>query len=964
MSLSVNRISEKKNEFLNCAPLNLPNKNLAPITPLDDAMDSFKIVVNDEEFSVDHDSSSSEHLQIYFFIETTIKGTITACSGSFYEFTGLVKNEVQGKNLEDFIDQDEKSFLNAADLRIEIAFHIRNSNGLFSEVNLQSSKVEIRNNSLDKQTEGSFIYWIGICTQKDLKKPESDDNTILCRICEMKHSNYCTELHSVQNEIQKMNDLITAIKQEIQAQVENWKDDDSLKHKLQICHEVINVADQALLWSVEPTFSQSTMGSAAVSFESIASSKSLLIRNDGHLLSLVPTINIEEDTAESPLGQSDLAGWKMPGNSEDLGEEIYLLGLELEALLEDKLKLLNVAKLSMKELSRVTYTLPKLQAMESLNTRDTPNESNLLPVTQPLPPSIKDFEIVKPISRGAYGKVYLAKKKVTGEYFAIKVIRKHDVLSKNQFASLQSEQLILTQLDSPYVVKMYYSFQTKNNLYFVLEYLNGGDCASLIKAIGRLPDDWARKYTAQIVLGLESLHKNDIIHRDLKPENLLIDSLGHIRLSDFGLSKMSNWQVDSLKYVEEESLDSSDSRLQIQPELRGADSIMEMDKRLNMTSRRLSEISILNRSGVFKSRSNSFVSSSNSSRSSSSSAKESSASQTDRAVGTPDYMAVEVLNGEEHSKALDWWSMGVILYEFIYGIPPFHGNTTKQIFENIKNGKIEFPEDEDVSQDAIDLISRLLDPNPKSRLGGNGVEEVKRHPYFQEIDWQHLYDEEGVFQPHVENDTDTTYFDDRGANNLDEVQVDIGNSPDADVSEESWMPAFTYKNLNLLGKANNEAIKELRKFSQPKLSLSTTFEAFKSPRASREFTTIETKSFLSRLKRFECLVVDSNPISVRILETLLGRLNCTCLNAIDGIDALRILLDKKFDIVFINIELPRLNGDQVARLIKSTRNINREVPILATTAYGVASDVEYFDSFLMKPLTKEKIEDELSRFLD
>jgi hypothetical protein len=126
---------------------------------------------------------------------------------------------------------------------------------------------------------------------------------------------------------------------------------------------------------------------------------------------------------------------------------------------------------------------------------------------------ISDFEIIKPISRGAYGRVYLSRKKRTGDYYAIKVLSKADLVAKNQLNSILAEQSILALLDSPFVVRMYYSFQSLNNLYLVLEYLNGGDCASLLKAVGVLDEEWARTYLAEIVLGLEVVHRKGIIHR-------------------------------------------------------------------------------------------------------------------------------------------------------------------------------------------------------------------------------------------------------------------------------------------------------------------------------------------------------------------------------------------------------------------------------------------------------------------
>jgi serine/threonine-protein kinase RIM15 len=158
-----------------------------------------------------------------------------------------------------------------------------------------------------------------------------------------------------------------------------------------------------------------------------------------------------------------------------------------------------------------------------------PISPRLIPTTQPqpraVPPSIKDFEIVKPISKG--------------EYFAIKVLKKADMVAKNQVTNVKAERAIMMwQGESDFVAKLYWTFSSKDYLYLVMEYLNGGDCASLIKVLGALPEDWAKKYLAEVVLGVEHLHSRSIVHRDLKPDNLLIDPKGHLKLTDFGLSRM------------------------------------------------------------------------------------------------------------------------------------------------------------------------------------------------------------------------------------------------------------------------------------------------------------------------------------------------------------------------------------------------------------------------------------------
>jgi serine/threonine-protein kinase RIM15 len=189
----------------------------------------------------------------------------------------------------------------------------------------------------------------------------------------------------------------------------------------------------------------------------------------------------------------------------------------------------------------------------------SPRLPSVVPSSRTATTSIKDFDIIKPISKGAFGSVYLAKKRATGDYFAIKALKKSDMIAKNQITNVKAERTILMdQASSPHVAKLFFSFQNKDYLYLVMEYLNGGDCAALVKALGGLPEEWTRNYIAEVVLGLEYLHNRGIVHRsvqrcvrrlftsltldfairDLKPDNLLIDSRGHLKLTDFGLSKI------------------------------------------------------------------------------------------------------------------------------------------------------------------------------------------------------------------------------------------------------------------------------------------------------------------------------------------------------------------------------------------------------------------------------------------
>lgn len=481
---------------------------------------------------------------------------------------------------------------------------------------------------------------------------------------------------------------------------------------------------------------------------------------------------------------------------------------------------------------------------------------NAPPQARPAQPSIKDFEIIKPISKGAFGSVYLSKKKSTGEYFAIKVLKKADMVAKNQVGNVKAERAIMMwQGQSEFVAKLYWTFSSKDYLYLVMEYLNGGDCASLIKVLGGLPEDWVKKYLGEVVLGVEHLHSRGIIHRDLKPDNLLIDQKGHLKLTDFGLSRMGlvgrqkralnsdnvDTTPDLLKqgpFARSTSIASSRSTsLDLQGHTHSPSLTPQMTPDLGAS---LAQPSYFNLSGnihqeprrVSSHRSDSGGSESltqmlggfslNDSEPGSQphsarlphddgsdghgqpspemgSLHHTSTQSTDmsgkgtppqssmmpppmalfdpedtsrRFVGTPDYLAPETIKGEKQDETSDWWSVGCILFEFLYGIPPFHAGEAEHVFENILERKIQWPDDPEleVSEEAKDLINRLLCMEPQARLGSNreekfasGGEEIRNHPWLAGLNWETLLQDEAQFVPQVENPEDTEYFDARGA---------------------------------------------------------------------------------------------------------------------------------------------------------------------------------------------------------
>ncbi|EJF61140.1 hypothetical protein DICSQDRAFT_155239 [Dichomitus squalens LYAD-421 SS1] len=516
----------------------------------------------------------------------------------------------------------------------------------------------------------------------------------------------------------------------------------------------------------------------------------------------------------------------------------------------------------------------------------SPRLPSVAPLSRTTPTSIKDFEIIKPISKGAFGSVFLAKKKVTGDYFAIKVLKKADMIAKNQITNVKAERMILMkQAESPFVAKLYFTFQSKENLYLVMEYLNGGDCAALIKSLGSLPEEWTRNYIAEVVLGLDYLHQRGIVHRDLKPDNLLIDQHGHLKLTDFGLSRIG--------------LLGRQTRAPLVPEQRGArghnrgspNSRPPSIDSAYMAPSPMFPADLMPGGGSYFSHRTpslprpgsspylpltddpsessgseslasgflSFRRSGNTRQQLSDSPLQSFASELtndlrshptpggtppgeQKVVGTPDYLAPETILGlRGDDAAVDWWALGVITYEFLYGIPPFHDETPEKVFENILSGHIEWHEDYvEVSPEAKDFMQRLMTLDPTKRLGANGADEVKAHPFFAGIDWDKVTTTEAAFIPQVTDPESTDYFDPRGAVlqlfhdseqpsltqqfTSDSTGAPAGASPEAPPAsapvtltrEATASPSdddfgsFSFKNLPVLKKENDDMIRKLK----------------------------------------------------------------------------------------------------------------------------------------------------------
>lgn len=274
-----------------------------------------------------------------------------------------------------------------------------------------------------------------------------------------------------------------------------------------------------------------------------------------------------------------------------------------------------------------------------------------------------------------------------------------------------------------------------------MEYLPGGDLYSLLQNVSALDEDSTRIYTIEIAKAIGYLHSRNIIHRDIKPDNILIAADGTLRLTDFGLSYIGcvNRQV-------------SDMTTKHKPPLKAASS-------LTVGSQNVKNLNPL--INICKARTNTVLGGKNYMSSAQLMPPQNENLVESRSlVGTPDYIAPEIILNLPHTFTVDWWSLGVMVYEFLIGIPPFHGESVEETRDLIMKGQYKRPtlEDDDVSEDCADFIDCLLRQDPKKRLGAKGLEEVLNHKWLKGFDVESV---EPPFVPELKSELDTTYFEER-----------------------------------------------------------------------------------------------------------------------------------------------------------------------------------------------------------
>ncbi|XP_064634213.1 serine/threonine-protein kinase 38-like isoform X2 [Lineus longissimus] len=329
---------------------------------------------------------------------------------------------------------------------------------------------------------------------------------------------------------------------------------------------------------------------------------------------------------------------------------------------------------------------------------------------------VQDFEPLKVIGRGAFGEVRLVQKKDTGHIYAMKILRKCDMLEKEQVAHVRAERDILVEADHMWVVKMFYSFQDASSLYLIMEFLPGGDMMTLLMKKDTLTEESTQFYVAEAVLAIDSIHRLGFIHRDIKPDNLLLDARGHIKLSDFGLCTGLKKSHRTEFYKDLSQAKPSD---------------FSVSASKPMDSKRKAESWKRNRRQLAYS-----------------------------TVGTPDYIAPEVFMQTGYTCSCDWWSLGVIMYEMLIGYPPFCSENPQETYRKVMNWRetLVFPPETPISNEAMDLIQRYC-CDADHRIGHNVVNEIKDHSFFKGVDWDHIRDRPAAIPIQVKSISDTSNFD-------------------------------------------------------------------------------------------------------------------------------------------------------------------------------------------------------------
>jgi len=319
--------------------------------------------------------------------------------------------------------------------------------------------------------------------------------------------------------------------------------------------------------------------------------------------------------------------------------------------------------------------------------------------------TVEHFTTIKIIGRGAFGEVRVVRKRDDSEVYAMKTMLKKEMIDKKQVDHIKAERDLLSRADNPWLVRLVYSFQDNKYLYLVMEYCGGGDLMTILMREDILTESQTRFYIAELACAINSVHQLKFVHRDLKPDNVLIANSGHIKLSDFGLAKrFKSNKEDFINQYQKSGVGKA------QGSKKGR--------------------------GKYKRRRDLMYST----------------------VGTPDYIAPEVFSQKGYEKSVDWWSLGVILYECVVGYPPFYADEPIQTCRKIVNYKksLRIPPEAGLSPNAKDIIQKLI-CHRSQRIGYSGI---KKHPFFKLCMWDNLMVHKPPFIPKLTDKFDTSNFDD------------------------------------------------------------------------------------------------------------------------------------------------------------------------------------------------------------
>ena len=352
--------------------------------------------------------------------------------------------------------------------------------------------------------------------------------------------------------------------------------------------------------------------------------------------------------------------------------------------------------------------------------------------------TMNDFEILKLIGKGGFGEVHICRYKESGKIYAMKKITFERLKYKNGLLHVLTEKDILSlNNDNIWITQLRYSFIDNKYLYLVMDYCPGGDFMNYLILKDILQENEARFYIAEIILCVHNLHTRKCIHRDLKPDNILIAEDGHLKLSDFGLSFISSDKLFPLtgneksknskeKTKKEKIFNNNSNKFNYDDEEKN---IEIMDKKQNIH---------LNKQMIAYSN-----------------------------VGSPDYVAPEVIRKEGYGEEIDWWSVGAIFYEMLIGNPPFFSESLQTTIGKINQYEkyLSIPNEIKISTEAQQLISDFLSDASK-RLGSNGIEEIKNHCFFKDFNWDNIREMKPPFVPKLDAPDDTKYFENKNISNL------------------------------------------------------------------------------------------------------------------------------------------------------------------------------------------------------